>query len=130
MKQIRKYTEEELKKFNIALQVCSYISQEPVDKILEEGRGKRRCSDIRFILMKIIHKNTGLSRELIGNLIGNRDHSTVTYGLIQYDNMYFSNKSFKNLAKSCKKEFGHRYFIINKIVKNKEYCKTIGKYVL
>jgi len=127
---MKKISIEDNKIFEIALKVCSDISQEPVHKILEKGRGKRRYSDIRFILMKIIHKNTGLSLELIGNLIGNRDHSTVTYGLSQYDNMYFSNKSFKNLAKSCKKEFSHRYFIIKKVVENKEYDNTIGKYVL
>ena len=70
---------------------------------LDSDSRKRQLIYKRFYLFKYLRLNTDLSLEKIGKLF-DKDHSTVVYGLSQYDN-FKEDKEFFRLTIDLHEEF-------------------------
>lgn len=67
--------------------VCDILK---LDKTVLLGKSKLSdYTEARFILFKILRQNTKLSLKQIA-AVYNMDHSTVIYGLTEFDNLVFS----------------------------------------
>ncbi|MGV3705424.1 MAG: helix-turn-helix domain-containing protein [Arcticibacter sp.] len=57
----------------------------------------RECSEARFIIYHLLRYNEGFGLSQIAKLIGNRNHSTISYGLESFQELLESNDaSFKS----------------------------------
>lgn len=85
------------------------------DYVLSKCR-KQELVDFRIILAKNLkHFYPEMTLERIGAYIGNRHHTTIIHMLRNYENWYFSNRNFRQIANRCKK-------IIEQNIERKSFC--------
>jgi len=96
MKKIRQLPQIQIERFNELLKIVSEKSNITKENILKKGR-KRENADSRFILMKIMKKNTNLSLASIGYLIGKRNHATVISGIKEFEKLHSTSREFREL---------------------------------
>ena len=68
---------------------------------------KSRSSEIvrpRQIAMYLCKNMTGASLEVIGSLLGGRDHSTIIHGIRKIDEDYNKDETTQNLINTIKKK--------------------------
>lgn len=63
-------------------------------KRLVGGCRKRELAEARFIVAYLVKKNTSLTLKQIGQLIGNRDHSTAMYAIETAEDLANTDKQF------------------------------------
>ena len=85
--------------------VCNYLNVEAYD--VETAYRGRAVTECRQICMYITLRKTKLGQKAVGELYGNRDHSTVIYARETVENLMDSNKGFKEKIKEIEKLFHH-----------------------
>ncbi len=72
------------------------------------GKGRKQTvSTPRQIAMHLIRKHTDLSLEEIGKLFGNRDHTTVLYGVQRVQDRKGDDKAFRQLVDKLEARLAH-----------------------
>lgn len=77
--------------------VCSFF--EITSSELKSQSRKKELVWARCIVAYALKENTGFSLKKIGEILGGRDHSTVSYQLDQYRDLSEFDKPFKNVIK-------------------------------
>lgn len=71
-------------------------------EITSKERGKQDVSDARMIAVYFIKKHTTLSQSRIGQLFGDRDHSTISYNVdVVNELINTTNKKFMPKFDKC-----------------------------
>lgn len=81
-------------------QIIDIVAKEcdvTISEILSKSR-KKEIVDARYLCFAAIKLRCGLSLEHIGNIMDNRDHTTVIYGLVSFHNRYKSEQHYKEKA--------------------------------
>lgn len=92
--------------------VCKQLEIDYVD--LKSPSRKRHLAEARIICAYFLRKYTKLSLAHIGEMLGNRDHSTILYSVGKFSDLVEYDKEFARKANLIES-------IINKISDNNDY---------
>jgi chromosomal replication initiator protein len=78
--------------------IVSRLLNVPIDDIKSKSRKRELITARNLICYHYKTTRIDYTLEKIGHLIGNKDHATVLHGLKTYNNLYQTDKQFKELA--------------------------------
>jgi chromosomal replication initiation ATPase DnaA len=86
--------------YNALIVTCCIALKVSVKDVSSESK-KRELNDARFIIAHLLTEQFKLTREYVGQLIDNCDHSTITNRLKTYAALIEKNKIFQQKVKLC-----------------------------